>query len=174
MPTIATPPSAGLHDRAADDHRRGAGRTLARSVLLRTRVVTHRDELTRELAEGADPTSSPVLALRAAQLTSERCRRQLRRTLRQTVAEAHRPSMTRFAVTIIRRRAVLDAEDALETTIERLASPEPVAPEGMALIERLLTNADASPLYNVSAPSALRRVVLVATAALEPGTEELW
>lgn len=49
----------------------GGDRSVARahSLVLRMRVATRRDRLTRELAEGAEPSSSPERALRAAQLT---------------------------------------------------------------------------------------------------------
>ena len=43
-------------------------------IRLRMRVATHRAALTEQLAEGADPTSSPELALRASPLTSDRRR----------------------------------------------------------------------------------------------------
>jgi hypothetical protein len=52
--------------------------------------------------------------------------------------------------------------------IERLGGPIPVQPQGVALLTRLLTNADgSSPLYNPSEPGALRRVIRGATAALD-------
>jgi hypothetical protein len=53
--------------------------------------------------------------------------------------------------------------------IERLESSEPVRPEGMAIAERLLTNAERSPLYNPAEPGTLRQRVLAATAAMGPG-----
>jgi hypothetical protein len=37
----------------------------------------------------------------------------------------------------------------------------------MALLERIVTNEDRSPLYNPSEPGALRRMIRGATAALE-------
>jgi hypothetical protein len=51
--------------------------------------------------------------------------------------------------------------------IARLSHPEPVCAEGMAISELTLTNAGRSPLYNSAEPGALRRVVLVATEALD-------
>jgi hypothetical protein len=138
------------------------------SLSLRTRVALHRHGLTRALAEGADPTARPELAVRAAQLTSERNRRGVARTLCRVIAEAHEPPINPFQVAFIRRPAVLEAQDAIGAMIERLRSPRPVCAEGMAMAERIITNADCSPLYNPSEPSTLRRQILVATAALDP------
>ena len=70
---------------------------------------------------------------------------------------------------IIRRGEVLNAESAIAAMIERLESSEPVRPEGMAIAERLLTNAERSPLYNPAEPGTLRQLVLAATAAMGPG-----
>ena len=52
--------------------------------------------------------------------------------------------------------------------IDRLTSPEPVRAQGMAIAERVLTNVDRSPLYNRSELGSLRRVVKLATKAIEP------
>ena len=52
--------------------------------------------------------------------------------------------------------------------IKRLGSPIPVQPQGVALLTRILTNADgSSPLYNASEPGTLRRTIRGATAALD-------
>jgi hypothetical protein len=142
----------------------------SRSYSLRLRISTalHRAKLTHALAAGADPVANDELALRARQLTSQRNRRALARSLRRTVAEAHRPPMARARVlSIINRAAVLDAEDAIAEMIKRLGSPCRVRPEGMAMLEWILTNADRSPLYNRAEPGALRRGIRVATAALD-------
>jgi hypothetical protein len=157
-------------DRRSFDHFRhtGAGPTQIGSLSLRTRVALNRHRLTRALAEGADPTARPELAVRAAQLTSERNRRDVVRTLRRVIAEAHEPPMDPFRVAFIRRPAVLEAQDAIGAMIERLNSSGPVCAEGMAMAERIITNANCSPLYNASEPKTLRRQILVATAALDP------
>ncbi len=138
------------------------------SLRTHLRTAVHRAALTRALAEGADPTGSDVLALRARQLTGKRTRGMLARTLLRTIAEARRPARTRSAVPIIDRCAVLDAEAAIAEMIERLLAPRPAQAQGMALLERIITNADgASPLYNPSEPGTLRRVIRSATAALD-------
>jgi hypothetical protein len=139
-----------------------------RSLILRVRVAASRDRLTRELAEGADPGSSPELAFRAAQLTSNRRRRRLVGTLRRTINEAGRPSLGRSRMVIINRGAVLEAEDAINAMIARLSYAHPVCAKGMAMAEQMLTNAERSPLYNLAEPGALRHAVLAATEALDP------
>ena len=110
--------------------------------------------------------SSDALALRAGQLTSKRNRRSLARAMRRTIDEAHKPPMARSRVVIIRRGAVLEAEDAIKAMIARLRSPQPLQAKGLAIAERILTNADHSPLYNRSEPGALRRQISLATAAM--------
>lgn len=170
MPTIANPQNRVPYDAPTDDGRpRGARAGRRGSLLVRARGGIQRGELTRALAEGTDPSGRPELALRAAQLTGKRSRRSLARTLRRTVAEAHKPAMTRASVVIIRRGAVLDAELAINAMIERLESCEPVRSEGMAIAERLLTDAEHSPLYSPAGPGMLRQRVLAATAAMGPG-----
>ena len=87
--------------------------------------------------------------------------------MRRTIDEAHRPPLARSRAVIIRRGAVLEAEDAITTMIARLSSAKPVRAQGMAMAERILTNADGSPLYNPAEPGALQREITVATVAME-------
>lgn len=139
------------------------------SLRLRLRTARRRAELTRELAEGTNPRTRPELALRAAQLTCDRNRRAIARSLRCTISEAHKPPMTRSRMVLIQRAAVIDAESAINAMVQRLRSPEPVQAQGMALAERILTNAAGSPLYNASEPGTLRDEMRGAAAALEAG-----
>ena len=167
MPTMGQP-YRGWPDTAPNESTPyGARGSRARSLGVRLRATVHHENLTRALAEGGDPKASDELALRARQLTSERNRRMLERSLRGVIAEAHGRRMT-HARAIIDRRAALDAEAAIMEMIERLGGPSPVQPQGMALLTRILTNADgSSPLYNASEPGTLRRMVRSATAALD-------
>jgi len=167
MPSMVDPYGARPFTTSLDsipDH--GSDRR-AYSLRLRLRTSVRRAKLTRSLAEGADPGASDELALRAQQLTSERNRKMLARSLRRSIAEAHRPARTRGVASIIDRRAVLDAEPAIAELIEHLLEPRPVQAAGMAMVELILTNADRSPLYNPSEPGALRQTIRVATATLE-------
>jgi hypothetical protein len=68
---------------------------------------------------------------------------------------------------------VVDAEDVLKAMIARLGNSERVAGEGMAIAERIVTGTESSPLCSPAAPGTLRRLALLATAALEPGAGEL-
>ena len=162
MPTIATPPHTGLsprHDRRHHEPR----------AAVRVRVALHRAALTQSLAEGADPAASPELELRAQQLVAPRERRTLARTLQRTLQEARHPGLAAYRPPLTQRRQILDAEEPLRIMIDRLRDDRPVDAEGMALIERMITDGTWSPLYDVTVPGALRRLAVLATAALEPG-----
>lgn len=166
MPAIADP----YRDRPYDaplSSSRDNNSDGSHSLRLQLRTARRRAELTRELAGGTNPSTSPELALRAAQLTSDLNRRTTARNLRCTISEAHKPPMTRSRMVIVQRAAVIDAESAINAMIERVRSPKPVQAQGMALAERILTNADGSPLYNASEPGTLRREMRGAAAALE-------
>lgn len=168
MPTIATPPRAGLHGLDASDRRRRTRPDDTPSLWLRLRVVAHRYDLTVALSQGADPASSPQLALRAAQLTGVASRRRLAATLTRTMDDAQRPYIPRVGPVPIRRQAVLDAQPAIDQLVAHLRSAEPVTPEGMAMVERLIVDGSWSPLYNAAEPGTLRRLVILATSALKP------
>jgi hypothetical protein len=142
----------------------------SRSALVAARTLLQRRELTRSLALGTDPGALPELSRRAAQLTSTRNRRILARTLRRTLAEARNPAPTRARVVIVNRREVFVAEDAITTMVGLLDSAMPVHAQGVAIAERMLMNADRSPLYNECGPGDLRRLVGAATAAMQRGS----
>jgi hypothetical protein len=160
-------PDAGLGGSSVRRVRPSGARAAApRSILLRMRVAIKRHVLTRELAEGTNPAFSPERALCAARLVSDRGRRQLAPTLRPTISEAHQPAIRRSPMVIIQRRAVFQAEEAIKALIERLGSSEPVRAEGMAIAQRIVSDAESSPMSTPPAPHLLRRVMLLATATL--------
>ena len=167
MPTIANPPTSSLDYGRPEDAPRTGNVNGSPSLGVRLHVVARRAALTAELAAGADPSSTPESALRAAQLTSDRSRRRLARTLSRTIAEARKPAITPHNIVIIRRRAVVDAEPELRALTERLLAPEPVQAKGMAIAERIFSDAEHSPLYNPAERGTLGRVALEAAAALE-------
>ena len=164
MPTIANPNPLSHHG-----HRESPARPehCAPPMRIRVSAAVHRRSLTRSIAEGADPMRTAELVLRAQQLTNRRNRQTYARTLRRIVAEGHRPAMTRASVVFIRRGAVLDAENLLTALITRLESPAPVAPRGMAELERIVTNADHSPIYEAREPGSLRHQLAAALYAME-------
>lgn len=166
MPIIAVRPSL-----ADDDHQPETTTGPWRALTLRLRVAVKRDALLRELAAGAPPGLSPELALRASRLVKDRHRHQLARALRRAIREAHEPPMTRSSMTIVNRRAVIDAEVALDALITRISSDRPVAAQGMAMVDWLITDGVDSPLYNDARPGTLSRHVSAARIALEPEPE---
>ena len=175
MPTIALPPLSsrvreGAPSRDAVRPRLQRSPNRLGPLLLRAHVAVRHRVLTRRLAEGADPLSSPALALRARQLTSDRSRRSLGRSLRHAVFDAHHPAPARRAFGLMRRGAVIDAEAAIDRLVKRLRSPVPITAEGAAMVERMLSDGRWSPMYSPSGPGALRWMVVVVTAALEPST----
>lgn len=164
MPTIANP-----HFRPDREARSRRGEPSTRQLRSRLYTATHRQSLSRMLADGADPVQHPELALRAEQITGRSHRRTMARTLRRIAAEAHRPVLARAHVILIRRGPVLDAEDVIRALAARLDGPAPVRPQGMAVLERILTNAENSPLYNRSERGALKRQLAAVLYAVEPG-----
>jgi hypothetical protein len=167
MPAIADPFASHPHDLAPDTARRQRSAVEAPSVRVRLRTAVQRTALTRALAHGALETGSPELALRAQQLTSERHRRSVARAMRRTIAEAYRPPLARARLTLIRRSAVLEAEEAINAMIDRVNGSLPVRTEGMAMAELILNNAEQSPLYNSTGPGTLLRQIRLATAAMD-------
>ena len=137
-------------------------------VPLRMRVAIHRDALTRELAAGAPPELSPELGLRAAQLVSPRARRQVARTWRGTVKEAHQPPLTRAYFSIIRRNAVINAEDAINAVVARLTSGQPVSRRGNGEAPPAHDRRNGQPALLPAEPGALRRQIVLATQAMDP------
>lgn len=164
MPTIVNP-----HFRPGREARGPHAEPSAPPLRSRIYTATHRRSLTLMLAEGANPAQHPELALRAEQLTGRSHRRAMARTLRRITAEAHRPLLARAHVILIRRGPVLDAEDVIGALAARLDGPAPVRPQGMAALERILTNAENSLLYNPSESGALHRQLAAVLYAVEPG-----
>jgi hypothetical protein len=124
----------------------------------RVRVAVDRDALDEALANGADPRTAPVLAVRAAQLESARHRRVLARALREVVREATtiRPPLRALTVLYAERQVRADA-GAVLALAERLDCPHPACVSGVAIAQRLVTDVCASPLYVVCEPHTLRR-----------------
>ena len=163
MPTIASPRRIDTFEPRRDRHE-----ATDAPIGLRMRVAAHRGALTEQLAEDAEPSSSPELSLRASQLTNDRRRRQLARSLRRTVNEVRNPAPTRALVSIVNRYAVFEADDAIQATIGRLANPDPVAVKGMAMLERILSDGASSPLYGRFEPGEFRRQMLEAKSEMDP------
>ncbi len=136
--------------------RRPRKRSVLSATILRLRVALRHDSLDSALARGADPASRQALAVRAMQLERPRHRRSLARTLRRAVDEATapRPAARPAAVVIARKQILAHADDVLELAV-RLDCPFPADPAGIAIAQRLVTDAVASPLYAGVGRSAL-------------------
>jgi hypothetical protein len=135
-----------------------AKRSVLSATVLRLCVGARHDSLDIALARGADPASRPQRTMRAAQLERPRHRRTLARTLRRVVGEATGPPPARPTPVILARKQILaHATDVLELA-ERLACPHPADARGIAIAERLVTDAVGSPLYVEEERSALNRV----------------
>ncbi len=97
------------------------------------------------LAWGARPQpASPLLAARAAELTSAKMRRQLAALARRIIAEQSNPRCRAYA---FNRPAIRQHLDLFIALAERLESPEPAGVQGMALAARLLSDGG-GPLYD--------------------------
>jgi hypothetical protein len=162
MPTIAVRPKVGDYDNSANNTSRPR-----HSLAIRAKVALRGRALVRDLAAGAPAGVSPELTVRASKLVSNRHRHQLANALRRTIRDAHQPSMSRANISVIDRRAVLDAEEAMTALIARLSDHEPVAAQGVAMVEMLITEGGESPLYGDTKPGNLRQQVVAATIALE-------
>jgi hypothetical protein len=113
-------------------------------VWLRVRVCLTRGSLDSQIAAGRPYGLSPMLLLRAAQLTHPRARRQVARRLRRAVDYADRvgprPIVSRFVFDRAGLR-VMAGREAFLGLAERLEGTSAVSPRGVVLARRLLTGA---------------------------------
>ncbi|HEY2651674.1 MAG TPA: hypothetical protein VGI50_07125 [Solirubrobacteraceae bacterium] len=113
--------------------------------------------LDRQLAAGVESWRSPVHAARARQLTSNRTRRMLARSLERLVEQAEKPtSLHRAAVVQPSRAGVREARPLILTLASRLRGNAPVGARGMAALKDLLTDA-AGPIYTHGHPETVKR-----------------
>jgi hypothetical protein len=146
--------------------REPAGRArwpVKRWALRRARAVA--DEW---LLWGAVPRdSSPLLAKRAAELTSERNRRVLAGRCRRFIAELGDPRCRAYAINrgVMREhyRSLVDLAERLEDV------SRPIPPAGVVLTERLLSDG-AGPFYDAARADELGPALAAALEALDPRT----
>lgn len=124
-------------------------------VGVRLAVLLRRTTLDRRLARGADPVTSRALALRAGQLAGPRSRDLAVFGLESALSEAQRRG-PRYLTSAIApdRAAVLANRDALLAIVDRLRSPSPVRPAGVARLLVLLRDG-AGPLFVTGEPGSL-------------------
>jgi hypothetical protein len=126
--------------------------------------------LDRELAAGASPETSPRLAARAAQLTSDKARRDLAASVRRILAAAADPA----AITVITARParlplaraqIRQSAGPLTALADHLTAPSPVPARGVAILSQLLADG-AGPLYRQASTKDLGDLIDQATRAL--------
>ncbi len=136
-------------------------------LITRLRVALQRPALDGELADGVDPVASPALAFRAAQLTSDRKRERLAESIAKLLAEARRARPAGWSAAVpMNRRELIASRPALIEIESILQSGGPVYCQGMAMLQRLLTDG-ASPLYGRSSKGALNDELERVIAALQ-------
>jgi hypothetical protein len=128
-----------------------------------------RGRLDRQLAEGADPATSPELELRAAQLGSAAERARIANVLVEALGDARgrEPMTLRMRP---QRAVVRDAADEILALVLRLRDDRPFAVRGVAMAARLADDR-AGPMYRHDAgdlPDAIRSALSALEAAREP------
>jgi hypothetical protein len=143
MNAIAWPHAAAGTDRTSDP---------LTSVLARLRGA----HIDARLAQGIEPWHSPVYAARCRQLTNERSRHTLARSLELLVEDAdERPRLSLSSVVHPSRARVHEARPLLLMIASRLRSDAPVHPRAVAAIRVLLSDG-AGPVYAHGHPDTLK------------------
>jgi len=138
------------------------------TVLTRLRVAIHRDALDTALAAGADPSRQLELAIRAAQLERPRHRRALAKTLRRCVVESRAPlPPVRATPVVIARKQIREQADDVLALAARLDRAEPAQVKGIAIAQRLVTDALESPLYKASDAGSIARLTREAAVSMD-------
>jgi len=121
----------------------------------------------RDLRDGAPTWQSPTHAVRSLQLTSNRRRRRLARSLERLIGAAEQPrALFPGAVVPPRRDQVRKAKSVIREIVERLRSPGPVAARGMAMLCELLADGS-GPCYARIRADALKCELLVVSEMLD-------
>jgi hypothetical protein len=134
-------------------------------LLLGVRVRLRRLALDRALAGGERAEASPLLALRAAQLTSPKEVRIVTERLESILRDADHPQPGFSARVPIQREQVIAARPFVANLVERLRAVEHPCAPGVARARLLLTDGS-SPFYAPCEPGALAHLAWRATDAL--------
>ena len=145
----------------------------ARRVTWWERMQSHLcgDRLDRDLAAGVPPETSPLLALRAAQISSPHSRRELAALVRHMLDSAVHPDESPLharSMAILPR--VRKAQHEFEALAEHLEAPVPLPARGMAAVKLLLRDG-AGPLYRYESRQSLPRLVRDITDLLDPSVD---
>lgn len=144
-----------------------------RDARLRDRLAVrlYGTSLDRQLAAGGSPDASVRLALRARMLGRASTRETFARRLALVIADAERGPGLRSTRMPVCRRKVLRARPQLEALARRLLVLGPVAPEGVAMVSRLLHDGS-GPVYVRPNADDLAVAAEAACRALEPWPAE--
>jgi hypothetical protein len=129
----------------------------------RVRARLQASRLDLQLAGGASPESSVILALHAARLHEPLHRKDLADSLWRIAAATERPARLKAPLC---RTAIRQAHRELEAVAARLAGAGPVNVRGVATVRRLLADGG-GPLYRRSAPERLQSELRGVLAALD-------
>jgi hypothetical protein len=127
---------------------------------LQVHAWLRRTELDRRLAEGTNPTTDPLRAIRARQLERRRYRRALSAGLRRLVAEGCATGPLRpIVVPPVNREAVREAREPLLSLARKLVESEHPCPRAVALASYLVCNPRVPPTGSQPVPPSptLRR-----------------
>jgi hypothetical protein len=127
-----------VRDNFAEAYGRTSERALRPGVAARLMARVRWASLDQALIEGADPAGSPLLAARAARLTSTRNRAALAAGLERMVRRAQ--GSQRRWWDLARRETVLANSSELHALAALLSGSTPLYVRGVAMLERLLTD----------------------------------
>ena len=162
-PRLPAAPTGLTWRRGAEDTKRG----WVDRAYLRLLACWHQGALDRQLAAGINPRSTAALAVRADRLTTRRSRRRLANGLTRALSSAQQPRAGVSAAVRPQAPELIAAGSLLAALDRLLRGPEPVRPQGIALVRALLTDAG-SPLYQRNQPGALADRLASAAATLGP------
>jgi hypothetical protein len=133
------------------------------------RVLAHvfGASLDRQLAAGAAPEMTQILAARAQDIVSLPRRRALARNWEHLSKVARNGNPQRTPAAPIQAGRIAAAEPAIRDLISRLTTPLPVTAQGVAMASVLLTDAT-GPVYRRRGPVTLDAALAAATAQLDP------
>ena len=134
---------------------------LRASVGLRLRVWRQRPRLDAALANGAAPSDSPGLALRARQLRQESTRHAIARAIRNVLDAAEEPPEAwgrNGSSPPLQREALLAARHDLLSVADRLCRARNGPPQAIALAASLVWDS-ASPAYSPNTDATLEQWV---------------
>jgi hypothetical protein len=133
------------------------------SVRKRASERRRADEL---LLGGADPDGSTLLSTRAAELTSPRNRRGLAHSLERTARELEGRVLP--SAVPLNRAGARPHVNLVRALAVRLRAAEPISVRGVLLVQELLSDGYASPLFIRERAGDLRPALEECLSALEP------